>query len=125
MQKNTRWIVIGATGTLGLGLVAGGALTAANAFEIRDANGVTVATVPTSTPGVGSDVSPTSDPATPAASDASDTMTPTASPVTSSPSSPMTSSPTSPMTSSPMTVSPPSPVTPATPPTPPTPGSVD
>ena len=58
MQKNTRWIVIGATGTLGLGLVAGGALTAANAFEIRDANGATVATVPTSTPGVGSDVSP-------------------------------------------------------------------
>lgn len=116
MQKTTRWIVIGASGTLGLGLIAGGALTAANAFEIRDANGVTVETVPAS----GSDVSPTPEPATPTTTDGSDTMTPTASPVTSSPSSPMTSSP-----SSPMTVSPPSPVTPDTPPTPPTPGSVD
>ncbi|MGR0220211.1 hypothetical protein [Agromyces sp. ZXT2-6] len=103
MQKTKRWIVIGASGTLGLGLVAGGALAAANAFELRDVPGTVqpeqAGTVSGETP-AGIAPASTSSPATPTASTA--------------PSASTAASP----TQAPQSVSPATPVSAATPPTP-------
>jgi hypothetical protein len=70
MQTTKRWIVIGATGTLGLGLVAGGATAAAHAVEIRAVRGTVqvdrAGTSFTSTPVSTTSSSATSAPAAPA-----------------------------------------------------------
>ena len=42
MTAKKRWIAMGAGSALGIGLLAGGAVTAANAFEIEDRSGASI-----------------------------------------------------------------------------------
>lgn len=125
MQKTKRWIVIGASGTLGLGLVAGGAMAAANAFELRDVPGTVqleqAATVSEQAPATTAPAV-TPSPATPSAPTAPTAASPAEAPQAVSPVSPVT--PASPMTpSSPVT--PASPASPASAPSAPSAASAD
>lgn len=117
-MKSKKWIVYGATGVIGLGLLAGGAAAAATAMDLRDAEGTTL-------PGgqLTGKSAANLDGSTPITMDVTDdtatvvtTVTPTVSPVTPvtppSPVTPVTQA-TPPTPPSPLT--PPSPVTPATP----------
>ncbi|TFD91395.1 MULTISPECIES: hypothetical protein [Cryobacterium] len=46
MTTKKRWIAMGAGSALGIGLLAGGAVTAANAFEIEDRSGASIGVQP-------------------------------------------------------------------------------
>ncbi|TFD54222.1 hypothetical protein E3T43_12865 [Cryobacterium sp. Hh7] len=48
MTAKKRWIAMGAGSALGIGLLAGGAVTAANAFEIEDRSGSSIGVQPVS-----------------------------------------------------------------------------
>ncbi|GEP26890.1 MULTISPECIES: hypothetical protein [Cryobacterium] len=48
MTAKKRWIAMGAGSALGIGLLAGGAVTAANAFEIEDSSGSSIGVQPVS-----------------------------------------------------------------------------
>lgn len=116
-MKTKKWIVYGATGVVGLGLIAGGATAAAAAMDLRDAEGATL-------PGgqLTGKAPSTFDSSTPVRmqvteDDATVVSAPSPTPAASPQPAPSPATPATPATpASPVTpVTPPSPVTPPTP----------